>query len=225
MSARRLFTLCTAGFLVSLAACGSEDVECGSGTREQNGQCVATGSGNDNGNGTATSCGAGTELVGNECIATATLAGFAVTATPVDCDAIVDGVVPVATTVTAVDDAGETLEGFSGDVALVGLGGVTVSPSTVSLSDGTGTVTVTLSGTSQNAEIVAFDASGAFSGRSPILNVVPEEVLVASITAPSTTVRSGETFNVSVALETNACRPPTDPSGSIVLSTEGGGIV
>ncbi|MEM6730649.1 MAG: hypothetical protein AAF658_03785, partial [Myxococcota bacterium] len=239
--------------LVSLGAalttaCGS-DLECGDGTTERGDVCVSTTTGgdtnananangnqNDNTNTNAnanantntgmTTCGAGTELQNGECVPVASLASFGVTATAVDCDDIVDGVTPVAVAITALDADGATLSSFSEAVSLVGLGGITITPSTVMLTSGSGTVNVTVNGLTDNAEILAFNSTSTVSGRSLAFPVVAETLELTGLTTSLAQLRSGETVDLSVSLETNGCRPPPmDAEGIIALSADNGVVL
>ncbi|MEM6730296.1 MAG: hypothetical protein AAF658_02000, partial [Myxococcota bacterium] len=200
---RRLLALLGASSLCLASWSCSGGADCGSGTREEDGVCVSTstggGGGNGNTNDTVTLCGAGTELMGNTCVPVASLGSFSVTTAPVDCDVVVDGVTPVATTVTALDADGTTLAGFNGNVSLLGLGGITLSPSTVELASGTGTVNVMVSGVTATAQIVAFDNSGTVTGRSATFEVLEEQVRVVSLSGATMPVRSGTPFDLTVA--------------------------
>jgi len=51
------------GLAAALAACGSDNTTCGTGTTKMGGECVATG-----GSGTDTTCGTGTHLMGTMCV-------------------------------------------------------------------------------------------------------------------------------------------------------------
>lgn len=219
----------------ALYACGSS-TECGTGTTERDGVCVSTGSGGDgntntNGNTNNTNdvgnsnltCGAGTQPEGDECVPVPALGGFTVSAAAVDCDTVVDSVTPLATTVTALDADGATLAGFSGTVTLLGLGGITVSPSSVELTDGSGTFNLTVNGRGDNAVIVAFDSTGRVSGRTAPFPVVAETIELSGLTANTPQLRSGETVELTVDVETNGCRPPPmGATGVVFLSATDG---
>ena len=74
MSNERLTLALSVACVMALTACGGKGVECGSGTIEENGQCVPVANNNENNgttgtnNGGSVACGPGTELDGDRCI-------------------------------------------------------------------------------------------------------------------------------------------------------------
>jgi hypothetical protein len=203
-------------------------VQCATGTVLQDGQCVPTGAPVQCAAGTVLkdgqcvpadgvgACAEGTVLQDGRCVRVSKLAGFTVTLSPKDCDQLVSGKVPAQLVVTALDDAGATLTDFAGSVTLIGMGGIAVSPATLTgFSSGVATGVVTVSGVSLNAEIFAFEATGTHaSGLSAPFVVSAEQVRVV-MSGPGGPVRAGADLATEVKLRTNACRDATKFAGPI----------
>jgi hypothetical protein len=99
-------------------------------------------------------------------------------------------------TVTAVDPYGNTVTGFNGTVSLKSTDGQSVSPATVTLSNGTGTATVTLY---KADSLQLFASNGVISGYSGVLTVSPAAMNVV-VSAPST-VTAGVGFSVTITIK------------------------
>lgn len=222
-------------------SCGGTD--CGPGTQEVDGECLPgavggdenanantndAGNQNDNTNGNVNdnaggfdpgSCAPGTSAVDEQCVADPVLGGFTVNVTE-ECGTIVSDVVTLTVTIAAIDGAGQALPSATGTVNLLGLGGVTPSVGIAELVDGTVTVTLTVSGTSNSAQILALSDNGQISGRSAPFVVVAEEISVSSLTGPVDTLRAGSPFTVNATLGSNGCRDLTGLEGVLVFSAD-----
>ncbi len=185
---------------------------CGPGTVDDGGLCQpAT---------PPTTCGPGTELDvdGQTCIPSLRLESFRVEVVAVGCSTVVDGLTPIDVTVTALDQEGQVFAGFGGSVQLVGLGGVTLPPTSLGgFVSGTATTQLVVSGVAPAAQLAALDESGqVVSGVSEAFAVVAE-VLTPAITSAPTRIREGSPFTLSVKLETNACVERAEPVASLGL--------